>query len=188
MMRHRLINNGFTLVETVIVIALTAVMMLALTNLYINFNTLYVFQQTLIATAQSAGSAMNAVHAAILPANQVPASHTFASGTLSSDADTIVLELPTVNTSGAIIAGTYDHIAFYLTGTDLYQLIEANAASARVSGTKKVASLVESLTFTYDDPDFTKVKSVETDILVRLTPQSGPVETHLREKFYLRNI
>ena len=93
-----------------------------------------------------------------------------------------------MNASGDIIANTYDYIGFYLSGTDLYRAIDANVASARVSGTKKVALLVNSLAFTYDNADLTKTTSVSVDLVTQITAKQGTITTHLHEKFYLRNI
>lgn len=180
--------RAFTLIETVIIIAITAMMMLALAALFINFNSFYVYQQTFTATVKSAGGAINAISDASLPADQVLASHVFSIGTISSGATSFALELPSIDSSGNILAGKHDYIGFYLTGTDLYRRTEADASSVRTSGTKKVATLVSSLSFTYDNTDFTKVTSVTTDIIAQLNTKKGLVQTHLNEQFYLRNI
>lgn len=180
--------RGFTLIETVIVIAITTMMMLAIVALYINFNSLYAYQQTFITTIKSAGGAINAIGDASLPADQVLASHVFSNGTISSGTTALALELPTIDTSGNIVAGKHDYIGFYLTGSDLYQRIEADATSVRTSSTKRVATLVNELSFTYDNVDFTKVTSVAVDITTQLNTKNGPVQTHLHERFYLRNI
>jgi hypothetical protein len=181
-------KQAFTLIETVIVIAITTMMMLAIAVLYINFNLLYTYQQTFVATTRAAGSAVNAIGAVTLPADQVLASHAFASGTISSGATALVLELPTIDSSGNTVVGKYDYIALYLTGTDLYRKIEADATSSRTSSTKRVATLVNSLTFTYDNADFTKVTKVDTDVITQLNARQGPIQTHLHQQFYLRNI
>ncbi len=181
-------TRAFSLIETVIIIALMTIMMLALANLYFNFNSLYAYQQTFVATTRSAGLAINALGAAVLPADQVLISHTFSNGTFSSGTTVLVLELPTVDTSGSVVSGAHDYIAFYLTGTDLYELTAADSTSARTSGTKKIATLVDSLTFTYDNSDFTKVTNVATDIVAKLAIKQGVAQTHLHETFYLRNI
>jgi len=184
----RKVVRGFTLIETVIIIAITAMMMISLATLFVNFNSLYVYQQTFTATVKSAGGAINAIGDASLPANQVLASHIFSSGTISSGATSFALELPSVDSSGNILAGKHDYIGFYLTGTDLYRRTEADASSVRASGTKKVATLVSSLSFTYDNTDFTKVTNVTANIVTQLNTKKGLVQTHLNEQFYLRNI
>jgi len=174
--------------ETVIIIAITTMMMLALSTLYINFNSSFVYQQTFIATTRAASGALNAISTASLSADQVLASHVFSSGTISSGTTALALELPTIDTSGNIVAGKHDYIGYYLTGTDLYQRIEADATSARTSSTKRVAALVSALSFTYDNADFTKVTNVTADIITQLNTKKGLVQTHLNERFYLRNI
>ena len=182
-----MMKRAFTLVETVIIIAIAAMMMLALAVLFVNFNSLYVYQQTFTTTVKSAGGAINAISDASLPADQVLALHVFSSGTISSGTTSFVLELPSMDSSGDILTGKHDYIGFYLTGTDLYRRIEADASSVRTSGTKKVATLVSSLSFTYDNTDFTKVTNVTADIITQLNTRKGLVQTHLNEQFYLRN-
>lgn len=180
--------GGFTLLETVITIALTAVIMLAIANLYINFNTLYIYQETYTATTNAASSALSAVSAAVLPANQVVASHSFTIGTLSSGTSTVVFELPSVSASGAIVANAHDYIGFYIAGTDFYRVVAANASSARISGTKRIAPLVSAMTFGYDTADPTQATRISATTTTALSTQrSGVVETTLHEQFYLRN-
>jgi hypothetical protein len=181
-------TKAFTLIETVIIIAITTMMMLAIVTLYINFNSLYTYQQTFVATTRAAGGAVNAIGAVTLPADQVLVSHAFYSGTISSGMTALALELPSIDSSGNILVGKHDYIGFYLTGTDLYQRIEADTTSARTSSTKRVAALVNALSFTYDNVDFTKVTNVAVDIVTQLNTKNGPVQTHLHEQFYLRNI
>lgn len=180
-------TRAFTLIETIIVVAITALMMLALANLFNNFNVLYAYQQTFVASANNAGSALNAIGAAVLPADHVIASHTFSGQLRSSGATTLVVELPTINSSGVVIPNAFDYIAFYLSGTDLYRVTDPNVSSIRASGTKKVASLISSLSFSYDNGDFTLVTYVSTNVTATLNARNGQVQTSLHEQFYLRN-
>lgn len=180
-------NRAFTLTETVITIAMTAVIMIALANLYINFNSLYVHQQTFVATTNAARSGISALYAAVLPADQVIASHSFSGTTVTTGASALVLAVPSVNAAGDIISGAHDYIGFYRTGTDLYQNTEANASSARQTGIKKAAALVDSAVFSYDTVDATQASRVSLDITTRLVTKTGPVETSLVGQFYLRN-
>lgn len=180
-------NRAFTLIETIIIIAVTVVIMLALANLYINFNSLYVYQQTFVATTNAATGAMSALDAAVLPADQVLASHSFSGVAVSSGTNALVLELPSINASGDIVTNAHDYIGFYLTGTDLYRSIDANAASARTSSTKRVAALVDSITFSYDTADVTQAASVSATTTTKLITKKGPVQTTLHGQFYLRN-
>ncbi len=180
-------NRGFTLFETVLVIGLYVVILLALTNVYLMFTRLYTYQQTFVPVAQSAGGALNAITTAVLPASQVLAQYTFSGTMLSSGTTTLVLESPSLTSSGSIIAGTYDYIAFYLSGIDLYRVTAIGAGSTRVAGTKRVGSMVNSLTFIYDNTDFTLVTKVDTDIIAQTAVRGQTVGSHLRQQTFLRN-
>ena len=185
-MKNKIIS-GFTLVETFIVIGLSSIALLALANLFFIFNSVYGDQQAFMAAAGSASNAMNAFEAAVLPADQVLASHNFNGTTYSSSATTLVLSLPAISSSGDIIASTYDYIAFYSSGTNFYRLTAAGAGSTRVSGTRLLSTTLYSLAFVYDNADFTKVTNVATDIVTQAQFKQQVVQGHLSEQLYLRN-
>lgn len=179
-------TRAFTLVETIITIAISVVALIALTNLFLTFTTVYGYQQAFIA-AGSSGAAMNALRASVLPAAQVLASHTFSGTTYSSSANTLVLELPAINSSGAPMSGANDYVAFYVSGTMLYRLTEAAAGSLRVSGLRQLSTALASLSFTYDSADFTQVTNVIADLTTQTAYKQQAVENHVREQLYLRN-
>lgn len=179
-------KRGFTLVETIILSGISAMALLALTNLFISFNAVNGYQQAFMA-AGSAGTALNAFEAAILPANQVLSSHTFSGVAYSSATTTLVLELPAINASGTVIAGAYDYIVFYSSSGTLYRLTQAHAQSTRVSGTQQLSTTLQTLSFTYDNSDFTKVTAVAIDIQTQAAFKQQTVQNHLREQVYLRN-
>lgn len=181
------ILSGFTLVETFIVIGLSVIALLALANLFFIFNSVYGNQQAFMAAAGSASNAMNALEAAVLPADQVLASHNFSGTTYSSGATALVLSLPSVDSSGNIIAGTTDYVAFYSSSTNFYRLTAAGTGSTRVSGLKLLSTTLYSLSFVYDDADFTKVTNVAADIVTQAQFKQQVVQGHLNERLYLRN-
>ncbi|MDD3531639.1 MAG: hypothetical protein PHV99_03570 [Candidatus Pacebacteria bacterium] len=186
-MTYRL-TRGFTLIETFIVIAMSVVALAALANLFIMFNTSYGYQQAFIASAGSASSAMNALEASVLPADQVLASHSFNGTTYSSGAATLVLELPSIDSSGNVITGVYDYIVFYASATNLYRLTVIGTGSVRSAGLKLLSATLSSLSFTYDNADFTKVTSVTADLETQAQFKQQTVESHLAERLYLRNL
>lgn len=181
-------NRGFTLIESVIIIGITVMALTALVNLFLVFNSIYGYQQAFMATAGSAGSAMNAFEDAVLPSSQVLASHSFGGTVYSSSATVLVLELPAIDGSGSVIMGVNDYIAFYPSSTTLYRLTEAGAGSSRVSGLHLLSSTLNSVSFIYDDPDFTKVTNVTAEIQTQAQFKQHIVQGHLREQLYLRNL
>jgi len=182
-----MIKKGFTLIETMVVIAISVIALAALVNLFLIFNTTYGNQQAFMAAAGSAGGAMNALEASVMPADHVLASHNFSGTTYSSNATTLVLSLPAVNSSGNIIAGTEDYVVFYSSSANLYRSTQAGAGSTRVSGLKELSTTLSTLSFTYDNVDFTKVTNVTVDIVTQARFKQETVQGHLNEKLYLRN-
>lgn len=181
-------KRGFTLLEAVIVIGMSVIALIALTNLFLIFNAMYGYQQAFMATAGSSGAAMNAFEAVILPADQVLASHNFNGTTYSSAATVLVLELPAIDSSGNTLPSAKDYVVFYASSENLYRLMQADASSARVSGLKKLSTTLSSLSFTYDNSDFTKVTNVTADIQTQVQFKQQTVQSHLRGKLYLRNV
>ncbi|MDP2651800.1 MAG: hypothetical protein Q8O94_01555, partial [bacterium] len=170
-----------------IVIALSVLALGALTNLFLIFNSIYGYQQISMATAGSSAAAMNAFEAAVLPAEEVLASHDFSGTTYSSEATTLVLQLPAVDSSGNIIPNAKDYVAFYTSSTNLYRLVQASAGSMRVSGRTQLSTTLSSLSFTYDDSDFTNVTNIIADIQTQAQFKEETVQSNLHEQLYLRN-
>jgi hypothetical protein len=185
--QKRNLGAGFTLIETVVLIGISAIALTAIVNLFIIFNSLYSYQHAFIKTAGSSGATLNALQAAVLPADAVLVLHTFSGMTLQSGTTTLVLELPTVNSAGAFVAGARDYVAFYASSTDLYRVVEANAQSVRVSGATLLSSTLDTLAFTYDSSDFAQVTRVTAAITTSGHFKEQSVSSELTESWYLRN-
>lgn len=180
-------SKGFTLLESVVVVGVTALTLGALANLFFIFNSIYGYERMFLTVAGSSGEAMNALEAAVLPAEEVLSSHDFSGTIYSSATTTLVLMLPAVDSSGDIITGAKDYIAFHTAPGTLYRTILADAGSIRTSGTKRLSATLSSLSFTYDDSDFLRAKSVIVDIETQAAFKERVVQSQLRERLYLRN-
>lgn len=181
-------GGGFTVVELVIIVAISVFACIGLVNLFLTFNALYGYQRAFLATAASASTAMGALEAATAPAEQVLASRVFSGTTYTSATTTLVLQLPAVNASGNIIAGTKDYVVFFLATTTLYRLTEAGAGSVRPSGLKKLSTTVALLAFTYNDPDAMKATVVTADLTTQAAFKREVAQSRLRERLRLRNL
>lgn len=181
-------KNGFTLLETVIIVALFVFMMGALASLYLSFSTSTVVQKAAADTAGRASRALELLHRDVGGAQGVLASHTFNSGTTYfSGTGELVLQLPSIDASGSAVVGSFDYIAYYLDGTDLYRRIDGDAVSARTSGVTLLTNAIDTLVFTYDNADFILVTRVDTTIVsTKVTPRAT-ARSELRDTSYLRN-
>ena len=181
-------KHGFTLIETVIVIALSISVMTALTLLIYNFNKISVYNETFAKSSGSASAIMREIGSLIIPANAILQTHTFSNGTYISTSTSLVLEIPSIDSAGNTIANTYDYAAFYLVGTTMaYRILQPDALSARASSTKQLSTTMSSLTFTYGDTDFTKVSTTTVDVQTQALVKQEVLSDHRREQFRLRN-
>lgn len=180
--------SGFTLIEAVVVMSVSVVVLMALVNLFFVFNSMYGYQRAFIATAGSSGAALNALEAAVLPADQVLASHSFSGTPYASGTTTLVLSLPAVDGSGAIVESAKDYFAFYASSTEFYRLVLADAQSVRTSGLTRLSATLDAVSFTYDNADFSKVTNIIADIQTRAQYKEQTVRSHVREQLYLRNL
>ena len=180
-------RRGTTLVEAVVIVAVSVVVLIALVNLFFVFNMIYGYQQAFIATAGSAGISLNALEASVLPAEAVLVSRSFSGTTYTSGATTLVLALPAVDDSGEMLSGVTDYVAFYASSTEFYRLVEAGAGSVRLSGRTKLSSTLFSVSFTYDNADFTQVRNVTADFETRGTFKQALLTSRLHGSWHLRN-
>lgn len=181
-------SRAFTLVETVIAIALSALLMLAVTQLYIVYGRVILFQKSSIDVALGGSNIIDAARTAGLQAKRVVASHTFSGVSYSSGTTTAIFELPAIDASGALITDAYDYVGIYAAGTDAYRLIDAAPGSARTAGRKRLTGVLEALSFAYDAADFPSVTNIVVDATTTSVVRGEAAQTHLRGHIYLRNL
>jgi len=182
-------SRGFTLTETLVVVAVSAILGAAITGIWIGYNNFFALEQTTVVVATSASRVVSVAEAAMLQASSVESSHTFTNSgtTLTSGTSTLVLKLPTVNSSGNVVSNSYDYIAIYASNTNAYEQIDAAAGSARVSGTTILSTALSALTFTYYANPITAATSTFIDVQTSTSLVSGTASSHLHETLYLRN-
>ncbi len=179
--------RAFTLVETMIVIAISAIMFITISILIFKFNMTSEYQQAILQSSGSASALIKEVETLTLPADAVLLTHIFSGVTRTSTSTTLVLEIPSIDSSGNIIPNAHDYAAFYTTGTIAYRTLEKNAASVRVSGTKKLSDTVQSLTFTYNNAALTAADIVTVDAQMQTHAKQELMYDHRQQQIRLRN-
>jgi prepilin-type N-terminal cleavage/methylation domain-containing protein len=178
---------GFTLVETIIVIALSTILMLIVASLVYTFSTASSYEQAVVGSSGSTSAVMHELEALVPPASAVLASHTFASGTYTSSATALVLQIPAVDASGAVVAGAYDYAVFYTVGATAYRLLETSVSSARTPGLKTLGMNLGAVSFTYDTGDLTQARTVTTDARASGVVRQVTLSDERHESLTLRN-
>jgi hypothetical protein len=123
-----------------------------------------------------------------LQANRVVTSHTFFGVGYTSGASTVIFEIPSIDSSGSIITGAYDYVGIHASGTDAYRFVDAASGSSRVTEQKRLTNALNSMTFTYDNPDLSLVTNVIAEATTSSAVRGETLQMHLNEHVYLRNL
>lgn len=188
--RHTHLNRvgGFTLIETIIVVALVSVLMLAIIELFINFNNSYALQNANINNSYSASAFLNETEELSLQADAIVSSKVVSGTTYTTDTSTLILELPSIDASGDTISGVHDYAVIYLANSKAYRILQADVASARRSGTKILSDVVNSLTFTFNNVTPASATKISIDVVTQKQVKQKTLQTHLTQTVYLRNL
>lgn len=181
-------SRAFTLLEVLITTALSVILMLAITQLYIVYGRAIVFHQASIDAALGGSAIMDATRMAGSQARSVVASHSFSGVWYNSGTTTVIFELPAIDASGATITNAYDYIGIYASSSDAYRIIDVAPGSARLLGEKRLTSVLGALSVTYDNPLFPLVTSITIDATTSVMIRGEMMHTHLGGRIYLRNI
>lgn len=182
-----MMQRGLTMIETLIVIAFFVVLSAVLVEMYISYSRFFGAHDSYLDAIGGADLVLSEVSSAVLQANAVLPSHTFASGSHVTDADTLVLQLPSISASGDVISGSYDYAVIYATSTYVYRLLETSGASARLAGSLTLTNTLDSLAFTYNASSSADITSVRAAVRTEKVLRDRTVGASLEQLVYLRN-
>lgn len=181
------LERGVTLIELLIGLAVFAVLILFLSHFFVSYYDAFNELQSSNEVAKSTGLFINAVSNAVRQADTIVSSKVVSGTTYTSDATTMVLELPSIDASSHVISGTYDYMVFYLNGSTIHWLIDANVSSSRKSGSQMIGSNISSLVFTYNDPSVTSATKVDVAVTAQKEVKGRVFQNSLNQQVYLRN-
>jgi len=165
--KFRLYNKsgaGFTMVEMIVVLVIMIMVTGFLAYLTISNYWIYNNQTAQLNISSDARNALDDVDNYVRQSHRVMSSYsTYTTGT-----KTVVLQIESIDASNQIIAGTYDTVVYYLSGSNFFRQVFPDPSSSRPAVTKKLASNVDnsSFSFSYDNADYSLVKQVTTNITV----------------------
>jgi prepilin-type N-terminal cleavage/methylation domain-containing protein len=181
------LNSGFTIVEMLIVIFIGTLLLLGLFSLYDWHSRMYNYQQGLIRVSESARNSTQAISENTSQAYRVLASQTVNGTLYASGANTLVLQMPSIDAGSNVLPGKWDYIVFYVSGNDLFQVTAKDALSSRVAGTRKLSDVLHSIEFTFNSNDFTLVNRVSVNLQTRTQVRDQLISQQLQQNIYLKN-
>jgi len=178
---------GFTLIELMLVLFFTGILITVVFSLYDWHNKIYYYQQGLVQTSASSRTAVTTMQTYVAQANQVLASASVSGTTYTTSANTLVLQLPAIDSSNNIVSGKWDEAAFYPSGSNFYFRLEPDAASSRRQTYKLLSDSLSSISLTYDNATMSMVKEVTVNFKNQLQVKNQTVTSNLQQNMYLAN-
>lgn len=180
-------QQGFTIIEVIIVLAVSSVLLLGLMNLFDWHQKVFVMEEATVRTTNDVRSTLLNMGKYIAQSSNILAMRNFNGTDRTTGGNTIVLEIPSVNSSDSIIPVTYDYMAFYLDSSSVYQVTEPGTGSIRQAGTKKLAENVQNFSLTYNNGTPSQASRVTIDMQSRIVTRNGNVITQVSDTIFLRN-
>ena len=178
-------NKGFTLIEVLVVSAILFLVVGFLGYLSVKHFWIYNSQVSQLDIGNDARFSLDDIDNFVRSARRVSVSYDI----YSTGPQTLVLQLPSIDSSNKIIENTYDYVVYYLSGQALVREIFPDAISDRESGIKTLTSYIDedNFSFTYDNADYSLVKKITTLISIKKGQSGQQRSITLSSKSFLRN-
>ena len=187
--RGKINNRGITLIETIIGLTISALLVVILSYCLIIVLRLNEAQKTVSALTSSTDRGIYRISSSIQQSSQILSSAVIFGTTHTTSSSALVLKIPTVNSSGQIISGSYDTVVYRRNPSDLSELQEitdAEAGSARFDGTHLIARFVTNLLFRYNNSDYSSASTatvfLKTGTTVRGVLKESANQTTVRPR------
>lgn len=187
-LRHARSRDGFTIIEVIIVVAISSVLMLGLLGTFDWQNKVYNLEQAEVLSTGSARVAMNNITTNLAQGLGIVASRTVGGTNYTTGVSTVIVQIPSYNSSGTLLANTYDYVVYTLSGSNLEQVVELGANSDRPLVTKRLSDKVETFALSYNNANATLASQVTVNLVTRAYYRGNKsASVQLTETIFLRN-
>lgn len=149
-------EKGFSLVEILLVAAISSIIGVLLVQVWVQNNSLFYQQTTKVTQGVSINDATTYIENDIKGASQVAngGPESTSPFTYTTSANTLVLKLPSIDAQGGVIANTFDFIVIKADGANpklLKRLVIHTDPSVRPDRDQVLLNNLSSLSFSYQD-------------------------------------
>lgn len=144
--------RGFSMIETVVVVAVTALLATAVAEMTISLHRFTARESNLSETQRHAILGLEPIRTAALAADKIVASRTILGTAYATGATAVVFSVPTIDAAGNLVANSTDYVAFARDASDQTKLVRATegaAGSRLATRVDTIIPLVSSLNFRY---------------------------------------
>jgi hypothetical protein len=182
---------GMSLVEAIASIAIMAIIMIVVDQVFIVNQDILAKQLVRADNDNGAVSAIKRLGELTRGASAVLVSYTINGTNYITSPTTLVIRIPSVNSSGNIVSSTsYDYLAVYRDSTDstkIYTDTQTATGSARVSGQHLLTAYNSILTFSYNNSSTPQATRVSVYLVNQQTVRSTTQTTKAWTSIFLRN-
>ncbi|MBI2020283.1 hypothetical protein HYS94_02575 [Candidatus Daviesbacteria bacterium] len=144
-------ERGVTISEALIVLAITALVGSILTAIIVNSTGLFYKESSKVQQGLGLNDALAKIRVNVKEASSIASSFVDQGTTYTSSATQLVLQVPSIDSGGNIIANTFDHVVIYLDGTLLRFKLFPNQLSSRILVDEILTTVAEAIVFKYYD-------------------------------------
>ncbi len=164
-------NKGFTLIELIIVLSVSAMVGLLLISMLVQNSGLFYIQNSRVIQGVGENDALSSFRTYTKVSKAVALSYPeTGSAIYTSGSSILILKLGSIDSSGNLIDNVFDYVVYYVSQNKLYIKIYPGTGSSRQAVNKILADNVDALNFTYLDATNLAVSpSSATKVIMRLT-------------------
>jgi len=142
-------NRGVTIIETVIVLSIFAIIIIVILGLYISHCNLYRMENSASVIKMQKTVFVKTFRETAEASNAIVAEKTIGTVAYTSSSSTIIFKMPAIDENKNTISGIFDYAVFYKTGSDFYIETDADSTSQRKDLKRKISDKMDSIAFRY---------------------------------------
>lgn len=162
--KQELQNRGFTVIEFLITMAIFAIAGSVIVAILVSQNSNFYEQSARNKLSADMLSIFRPIESHVQQASSLAASASIGAETFTTDSDTAVFSIPSIDASGNNIASKYDTVILHTDGSDLRLLVSPDPQSVRISEDRILSKIVSEVVFRYDNEIMSAVSTFSITI------------------------
>jgi Tfp pilus assembly protein PilW len=183
-------KNGFTTMELLITIGIASMMFAIVGSVFLTQSRYHAIADAINQTQYQGFQTLDTIGLYTDSAKRVVSGSSINGQAYTTSTSTIILELPSIDASGAVLSNTYDYIALGIDPADSTQFmfdIDAATGSDRISGKFIKAHLIDKLIFRYNTVNTSAATSIDVYVRTIATARNQNFTTSLGKIFHLHS-
>lgn len=184
--------KGFTIMETILVITVVAIIGIFIAMILINNTGLFYLETSKVDQGLHINDVLSSIHGNIRRASSVAVGYPEISPTYTTSSTALVLKLSSTDSLNNVIQGSYDYIVYYLDVNKLRYKSFSASGSTRSSADQILAFNVDKVLFQYFDSlgnEVSATSAIKVRVSITLKQKAGALNlsNSATSEAYLRN-